>query len=481
MKLRKILISLLTICTTATFAQTIPNGNFESWTNRFPAYPNLYPDEPAQGWSCIGGVNQDSIFVSKVSDGKGGSAMRLRNVKGNTGEINPATAIIYFPSKNVPAKLSGRIKYRFGADEAGMIGFGVSRNKEVNFIGIKTIRGNQSDYVSFEVNALSITEMLFNNVTSYDSVFLMITTKKISFSDFSAPIESHESSFVEVDDLAFSGTLACCKFPVGQGNLLNPNFESFEKLETSFVPSGWYLSNYFESGDLGWFEKSADAQSGVSSLKIKTGREANSFFMFSFFQKTAGQNFINLYTKYNLLETDTLFFQVLKYSKQTGFGEYKDSLLLSNASQTNFAPISLSLKDFAANDTISVGVFYQNALKPNFRTENTSGGFWLDNATVSSQPLGINNEAVSSAKLYGSISPNPTLSEAMFEYHVSEAGLARLEMYDAIGNLVHTVFDKTILAGVGVVKINLQDQPAGLYTLKFSINGSLISNKIIKN
>ena len=480
MKIRKILhILLLSICTTATFAQIIPNGNFESWANPYPSVPS-FPLHPTQGWVCSGGIKGDSVFISKMPDDKGGSAMRLRNVKNAKGEIVSATAFMYIPSKNLPANLSGKIKYRFGADEAGMIGFGVKTKAGIGFVGIKNFKGVQSDDVFFEVNAPSITEAFFNNASTYDSVFLMITTQKISFSDFSSPIVSHESSFIEVDDLTFSGTLACCQFPVGKGNLLNPNFEAFEKLDTSFVPSGWFLSNYFENGDLGWFEKSTDVQSGASSLKINTGVDANSFFMFSFFQKNAGQNFINLYTKYNLLDTDSLFFQVSKYSKGKGFGENKDSLLLSNANQTSFASISLSLKDFAANDTIAVGIFYQNSLKPNFRMESGNGGFWLDNVSVTSQPLGLIDEK-SGENLQFHVSPNPLNSNTKFSFTQKESGNITLELFDLEGNLIQTFCsEKFILSGKGEINMSLDNIQGGLYMLRYLSNNQIKYLKVIK-
>jgi hypothetical protein len=479
MKKKYILIQIILASASLSFAQTIPNGNFEMWANPYPFVP-IFPLHPTQGWECSGGIEGDSVFISKMPDGKGGSAMRLRNVKNAEGEIVSATAFMYIPSKNVPAKLSGRIKYRFGDDEAGMIGFGVKTKTGLEFVGIKNFKGVQPSYVSFDVSVISFLSILLNNISAYDSVFLMVTTKKINSSDFSVPIVSQESSFIEVDDLAFSGTLACCQFPVGKGNLLNPNFESFEKLDTSFVPSGWYLTNYLENGDLGWFEKSRDAQSGISSLKIKTGVNANSFFMFSFFQKNAGQNFINLYTKYNLLDTDSLFLQVSKYSRKNGFDDYKDSLLLSNASQANFAPISLSLKDFAANDTIAVGIFYQNSLKPNFRMESENGGFWIDDVSVTSQPLGLIDEK-SGESLQFYVSPNPLNSNTKIYFTQKESGIVTVELFDLEGNLVQTFYsEKFVLSGKGEMDLLLENIQEGMYMLRYVSNNQTKYLKVIK-
>lgn len=479
MKIKYALIQIFLACASLSFAQIIPNGNFETWANPYPSIPS-FPLYPTQGWECSGGIKGDSVFISKIPDGKGGSAMRLRNVKNADGEIVTAAAFQYISSKNVPAKISGKIKYRFGADEAGMIGFGVKTKTGIGFVGIKNFNGVQSSYVSFDLNAISFSSILFGNITAYDSIFLMVTTKKINTSDFSAPIVSQESSFIEVDDLVFSGTLACCQFPVGKGNLLNPNFESFEKLDTSYVPSGWYLSNYFESGDLGWFEKSTDVYSGASSLKIKTGTEANSFFMFSLFQKNAGQNFINLFTKYNLLDTDTLFFQVSKYSRGKGFGEYKDSLLLSNVNQSNFTPVSLSLKDFLVNDTIAVGIFYQNSLKPNFRMESEDGGFWIDNVSVTSQPLGLIDEK-NGESLQFYVSPNPLNSNTKFYYTQKESGNVTLELFDMKGNLIQDFCrEKFILSGNGEIHFSLENIPQGLYMLRYLSNNQTKYLKVIK-
>lgn len=99
-------------------------------------------------------------------------------------------------------------------------------------------------------------------------------------------------------------------------------------------------------------------------------------------------------------------------------------------------------------------------------------------AVVSS--LGDDQQVAASANLYLSQNyPNPLKSKTTFTISVPYQGKVSISIFDSRGRLIKTLFEKWMNAGSYPVRVDLNDQPSGIYFLRLQNNQLTAVRRII--
>lgn len=74
------------------------------------------------------------------------------------------------------------------------------------------------------------------------------------------------------------------------------------------------------------------------------------------------------------------------------------------------------------------------------------------------------------ARLLGSALPNPTSGVARIDVSLPTSGHAIIDLYNAVGQKVLSLFNGSVPAGITRVEVNTQNLPAGAYYYKLNWN-----------
>jgi hypothetical protein len=96
--------------------------------------------------------------------------------------------------------------------------------------------------------------------------------------------------------------------------------------------------------------------------------------------------------------------------------------------------------------------------------------FIIDDLSWGAVGTGVGEQNQTAAALE-SISPNPTSGTTRVVYSLSQSADVRLEIYDAVGRLVKTVFHEKQTAGHYKAVNDMSDLAVGIYTCKLSVDG----------
>ena len=91
-------------------------------------------------------------------------------------------------------------------------------------------------------------------------------------------------------------------------------------------------------------------------------------------------------------------------------------------------------------------------------------------------PLAVDeNEAIIAAKIY----PNPAANNAAIAFHTQEAQDVSIDVYSALGQLVHSATLENVKIGRTVYDLNTESLYNGMYTVKISSDQGSLSKRLI--
>jgi len=237
-------------------AQSIPNGDFETW--------NSYNYEIPQNY--VQSSNTDVFFKCqtpfncvKVSPGQSGSyAVQLTTeignndtcfgyfINGNPNGGNPSQWHGGIPYSQMPTGLRGYYKSAIPAGDSAVVIASFSKaGSNIGFYALK-LYGTNASFVPFSFNfspALSVAP---------DSVMFGVTSSDV-FDGIAI-----SGSTITIDSVSFTGG-------VTQPALMNGSFETWQT-NTIDLPVGWFVG----SGQGAGYYKSTDSYSGTYTLEIQT-------------------------------------------------------------------------------------------------------------------------------------------------------------------------------------------------------------------
>ncbi len=85
--------------------------------------------------------------------------------------------------------------------------------------------------------------------------------------------------------------------------------------------------------------------------------------------------------------------------------------------------------------------------------------------------VGVNDPVETASPLLGLATPNPASNSARIDFSLPASGHASLDLYNAMGQKVLSLFDGQAQAGTNRVDVNTQNLPAGAYYYKLNWNG----------
>jgi hypothetical protein len=134
------------------------------------------------------------------------------------------------------------------------------------------------------------------------------------------------------------------------------------------------------------------------------------------------------------------------------------------ATVRQFANYNLSGTFQGQVDTLKGWVYY----RLNWMDANMPGNCWN---------LGV-HETVSENQF--SVFPNPVSDEVNISFMLSVNEKIRIEVFDAMGRKVQSLDEKNYSAGNNLIRMNLTDQPEGVYFLNIISENGIVGKKILK-
>ncbi|MFQ5446996.1 MAG: T9SS type A sorting domain-containing protein [Saprospiraceae bacterium] len=234
-------------------AQTIPNGDFENWTQQ------LYFSEPVNFWTS----NVQAFFsgaganVTKTTDAYAGNfALKLEAVTVDTSVV-PGTVALGnlgsdgftggYPYTELPDTLTGYAKYNIAPGDTAFLLIIFMAGGAPFSVTSQPFTGVQDAYAQFKLPITSILPV------QPDTMQFILTTS----ADFDIAVAGN---VLYMDELQFIGTTE--PFP-------NGGFEEWTDVASEEPDGGWTTSNIFSiTGDLS-VTKTTDAESGNFALRVE--------------------------------------------------------------------------------------------------------------------------------------------------------------------------------------------------------------------
>ena len=430
--MNKLFTALFALSTTVSMAQvTIPNSDFENWTDS---------TKPVS-WETQNGLSDAfriPYFATKTSDAfHGNTAVKIKNVKSrNYTSPSIFTDTIYggwiksdvsIQNKAVPAYLKGKIKLNLAPGEKAAIDFGykvkgTGNNYTIYLLGRKVFTGVSNGYESFQVN----TNNFFYPVRKSDTLQIFISTYNVYSKN---RVAVSDLSSILVDSVAFVGSVPSPILNLST-SLENPDFNIWDDNSGLKTPRSWFLNTTILDQTSSPINQSNDSNSGAYALELRILPEGTPTAAYTLFQAGSQNKFLNAFCKFNLAEDDSVGVFLVKYTSKNGLGDDLIDSLFLTGSQNEYKPISLQFGNKVnPSDTLAFLILAFNpAQYDNFRLEDVSS-FLIDNLSLSTIPLAIENEETNKEVLF--VSPNPSNS-GVFNIQ-SFQKLDNLKLYNSTG------------------------------------------------
>ena len=91
----------------------------------------------------------------------------------------------------------------------------------------------------------------------------------------------------------------------------------------------------------------------------------------------------------------------------------------------------------------------------------------------------LNINEVPEKFLIGHAYPNPFNPVVRFDYSISNQSRVEIQVYDVGGHHVNTLMNDVLEVGHHGIEWNADDQPSGIYFVRFNINGSMATRKVV--
>lgn len=274
-------------------------------------------------------------------------------------------------------------------------------------------------------------------------------------------VTSGSVRFLTKDKLNNHGTSA--EFSIGWGNiLLSENFEN------EFPPAGWQNNGWKQSQKFG----ANDSKAAYSS------------FMYDGVLTTH---------PINLTENSKLTFWVAnRYFSVTGGGKVvgEDSVFceISSDQGSNWQPLMVyspetpDLQHYKMEFDLSPATGSEVLFRWRHSTNATmdAEGALIDSVLIYSDNVGIDqsNTAIKSSEITESY-PNPFNNSTVVNYNITQAGEIKLAVYNAKGEIVRTLFNGRVNAGVYNSTFNADGLNSGLYFYRLTTPAGISTRKVM--
>ncbi len=457
-------LCILSIYPLANNAQSIINGNFETWQSMIISEPTGSATANLELLRRYGEIPTPS--VTKTTDAHTG----LYACKVETQIVNSDTSIGYvvfgkngesgpeggYPYTQKPDSIVGWFKSNINVSDSGLILVSFSLNGATVLQKMFFLKGAHSTYTRFSF-PLNI------------PVGFACDTAMVGFAS-SDPFNEHTArpgSWVIMDDISFIGTGITQQIP-------NSNFELWSDL-TFEKPAEWL--NYYNSELNASVLKTTDKYAGNYAAKITTIAEGShvvyaTYNGYETNQGPAGGNPYTLmadtligYYKYIPQGIDTAIVGV--QLKKNGVTLTWEIMMLYSA--TSYTQFSIPFHTMTAPDTIIIligsSTWYATP-------SNVGSMLYIDEVQLKSQPLSTSirqNQKIFSNMLY----PNPAQGELNIDFTLSSPEETNIFIHDLSGKLISTTFIKAN-AGVNNKTIDINNLSKGMYTLTIQTNSKQI-------
>lgn len=440
---------------------TVTNGGFESWTG----------DNP-DSWIKSFETDAEKPFTKTTDKHSGSFALQLLN---GAGEGRGAELSIPKTGTTLPQKLKGFVKYNIAAGQRARITAHLSKTRgnttsstTINEpAGWASFTGTSSDYTAFEINLdyrlVKQLDYLSNGGIDFDKILITIdsygpaTKDESMFSDIEDP-EILNNTFINIDDLAFEGTVANEKFEDNSAYIPD-NFEEWVSMDGKYLPLKWILSGHNASLNehARIVSRSTDAKTGTYALNVKLAGDDTDYSSLLALAVTSGQKKLNFSAKGTMGTNDSISIAILDLASDD---DTPAALKVVTGAELTSAYHTFSL-DISK---LTVGKLYLMFVT----FTRASGGTY----SVLLDDLNIDGVSAVSDLTYLDgiqITPNPCQGKFM----LSGAATEKIVMYNAFGREV----EAPVINRGADLEVDLSNQENGMYFVNIN-NAKTI--KVIK-
>lgn len=457
-------LCILSIYPLTNNAQSIINGDFETWQSMVISEPTGSVTANLDMLRHNG--ENITILVTKTTDAHAG----LYACKAETQVVNSDTSFGYvvfgksgdsgpeggYPYTQKPDSIVGWYKSNINVSDSALVLVSFSLNGASVLQKMFFLKGTHSTYTRFSF-PLNI------------PVGFACDTAMVGFAS-SDPFNDHTArpgSWVIMDDISFVGTGITQQIP-------NSNFELWSDL-TFNKPAEWL--NYYDANLNPSVSKTTDKYAGNYAAKITTIAQGNYIINATHngYQTNAGPGGGNPFT----LMADTLigYYKYIPQGidtaivgvqlKKNGITLTWEFMMLYSAS--SYTQFSIPFHTMTAPDTIIIII---GASTWNATPSSVGSMLYIDEVQLKSQPLSTsirqyNN--IFSNMLY----PNPAQGELNIDFTLNSPEETNIFIHDLSGKLISTTFIKAN-AGVNNKTIDINNLSKGMYTLTIQTNSKQI-------
>lgn len=459
--MKKIIFTLLTFIPVLLSAQSVPNGNFESWdiTN----YDNL------NSWFTS---NQQSIrsvgkpSAIKTSDSQGGSAIKLETVTdGNdmfpgyfvNTEGDPTDGEGGFPFAAMPTHITGYYKYDIKPNDTALMLVFFKKAGQIISADTFKITGAQSSYTQFSF-PLSLT-------ATSDTVIIGAVSSNI----FSANIPE-AGSVIYFDNLGFTGA----------GTMPALTNGDFENWTTASVDE---VKEWFSYGD--GVGRTTDKYKGEYAIALQTRDYGNGNVGASGIT-TGDYNAGNMngrpftkqvdtligYYKYQANAGDSAMVSVSFTKNGVNVGFYSAFLVATN----NYTMFQVPFNLPTAPDSMRIDI---TSSKWPYTTAQAGNTLIVDEVQLKSAPL-VTLLGEEKVFINANVFPNPASEKIRIIPGTEIKGNNILNIYNSLGELVLSKNCNTINAENGI-EVEIESLKNGVYFYQINNNNITLNGRFIKN
>ena len=465
-----LLLLFIIACSMTMKTQTIPNGDFENWSQ-----DTLY-EEPQQYFTTNfqSAIMGTAPGAQKTTDSYSGNYAVKLTTKAQNGDTIPALLGL----GNLNNLMQG-IPYTDKPDSVFM-------HVKENMVPGDT--ANAIFLFKYMSNTIGMTQFQFtDSATSYqayskkinwfvptaspDSVALIITSGTFNSTNNSA------GSNITVDNLSFGS---------GYTDPPNNDFENwYERINEK--PDSWLTSNSLVDSSNLAVEKTNDSYSGNYAAKVSTkltitddtigfltnGRPTNSTFVSEGgYQVSQNPDVLSGYYKYTPDGSDSALVSVYSYAKDQSTNNLtrvdSNSVMLPQANNYTLFEVPMNYDSWPVVDTVSI-IFVPGKSTHQTTPVGLGSELYVDDLSMSYKPTSV--EESTNRPL--TIAPNPAREKTRI--NLSGKEFQELKVISIDGQLIENINIKE----KDQITLNTNEYPRGVVLLKFSGNNSAVTKKLI--
>lgn len=442
------------------FAQSIPNGDFEHWTtfNFFEPIGWLSSNTEtihANNWITVTPVTGhygDGHAIRMSTDGQNGRVMPgyFSNTLGD-----PMLGEGGVPYTEMPHSLKGYARYHTLENDTALLVVAFKKEGELIGLNVFTFSGEQETFVEFNY-LLGLSELP-------DSVIIAAVS-----SDVRNPAHMHTGSFLELDDLMFEGRYVMPQLP-------NHDFESWQQSHIHHA-MGWHvMGNTVSRTDATPFGEYAvtmqsfsDWEGHVHASGIRTGYEGSGGEWLGGLPYTQVSDTLKGWYKYLSDGEDAGLLSLEMLSGEMNVGGVYYQFYPTDDWTYFEVPMHLNQQPDTLRIELSSSAYPVD--------EATPGSIlYIDNLQLTSQPLMVSSMRIPSP---GEPYPNPAVALLHIPLPANYKGDVNVMVYDERGVLAKTL---NVHQPENILRMSLEGMAPGNYVYEVRSNEWLYAGKFVKN